>query len=112
MRMRPSTTNVLAIFLSLFALDVFKEGYSVPEAVLAFLIHLIPTYIIALFSVIAWRWELVGGALFIVFPAFYVVLTWGRAHWGAHVALSAPMVLIGALFILNWTYRKGTIIRP
>ena len=35
-----------ALFISVFALDVFSEGYSVGELLVALFMHLIPTMII------------------------------------------------------------------
>ncbi len=43
------------IFISLFALDVFSEGYSFGETILAFLIHLVPTYILIIALLITWN---------------------------------------------------------
>lgn len=37
---------LFAVFLSLFALDVFTEGYGFWKSILALLIHLIPTWIV------------------------------------------------------------------
>ena len=53
-----------AIFLSLFALDVFNEGYGFGKTLLALLIHLVPVYIVLLVLAIAWRWEWIGAAGF------------------------------------------------
>ncbi|MBE9103313.1 DUF7670 domain-containing protein [Vacuolonema iberomarrocanum] len=91
---------LFAIFLSLFALDVFNEGYSIGEAFLALLIHLIPTYLVVISLAIAWRWEWVGSILFIALALFYLAST-GGGSW----VISAPLLLIGSLFLLNWGYR-------
>lgn len=91
---------LFAIFLSLFALDVFNEGYSVGETILALLIHLIPTYLVVISLAIAWRWEWVGSILFIALAVFYLASS-GGGSW----IISAPLLLIGSLFLLNWTYR-------
>jgi hypothetical protein len=56
---------LFAMFLSMFALDEFNEGYGFGETILALLIHLFPTFIVAISLVIAWRWEWVGAILFI-----------------------------------------------
>jgi len=103
----PRVLSVLfAIFLSLFALDVFNEGYSFGETVLALFIHLIPVYIVAIVLVIAWRLEWVGAVLFLSLSMLYLFMSWGRVHWSAYLGISAPLVLLSALFLLNWKYRK------
>ena len=49
-----------AIFLSLFALDVFNEGYGFWKTILALLIHLVPVYIVLAVLALAWRCFTVG----------------------------------------------------
>jgi hypothetical protein len=95
---------LFAMFLSLFALDVFAGG-GFWETLLALLIHLIPVYIVIIVLVVAWRWEWVGAILFAALAVFYVVSTWGRVHWSAHVTISGSLALIAVLFLLNWIYR-------
>jgi hypothetical protein len=88
-----------------FALDVFGEGYGFWEAVLALLIHLVPTYIVVIVLVVAWRWEWVGTILFSALAVFYVVWTWGRFPLVTYLSISGPLVLLAVLFLFNWTYR-------
>jgi len=94
-----------AMFLSLFALDVFSEGYGFWETILALLIHLVPVYIIVIALVIAWRWEWVGAILFIALALFYLVWSLGRFHWVTYLIISGPLFLLGVLFLFNWIYR-------
>ena len=96
---------LFAIFLSLFALDVFSEGYGLGETILALLIHLVPVYIVVIVLVIAWRWEWVGAILFIALALFYLDWSRGRFHWSAYLVISGPLVLVGILFLFNWIYR-------
>jgi hypothetical protein len=86
---------LFAVFLSLFAFDVFGEGLSVGETILALLMHLVPLYIVVIVLVIAWRWEWVGAILFNALAVFYVVWAWGRFHWSAYLGISGPLVLAG-----------------
>jgi len=96
---------LFALFLSLFALDVLGEGYGFWETILALLIHLVPTYIVVIALVIAWRWEWVGAILFSALAVFYVAWTWGRFPWVTYLAISGPLALVGVLFLVNWAYR-------
>jgi len=97
---------LFAMFLSLFALDVFSEGHGFGETILALLMHLIPVYIVVIVLVIAWRWEWVGAILFNTLAVFYVVWAWGRFHWSAYLGISGPLVLVGVLFLFNWIERE------
>jgi hypothetical protein len=96
---------LFAAFVSLFALDVFGEGYGFWATILALLMHLIPTGILAVVLVISWRWEWVGGVLFTVLGALYLVMAWGKFHWSVYLTMSGPLFLVGVLFLINWLYR-------
>ena len=91
---------LFAMFLSVFALDVFSESYGFGETILALLIHLVPTFIVVISLVIAWRWEWVGAILFIAVALFFLVSSGGES-W----AISGPLFLVGVLFLFNWIYR-------
>lgn len=93
---------LFALFLSLFALDVFGAGSGFRETILAFLIHLVPSYIVIAALVISWKRDLAGAILFGALAATYVILTRGRFHWTAYLAISGPLALTGLLFLLGW----------
>src|SRR5690554_6352155 len=97
---------LFAVFLSLFALDVFSESHSSGEILLGLLIHLIPVYLVIIVLVVAWRWEWIGAALCILLAVFYLVETWGKEHWTAYVTISGSLALIGILFLFNWIYKS------
>lgn len=99
-------TILLAAFISLFALDVFGMGYNLAGALVALMMHLIPTWIILLMLVIAWRRELTGGLLFIVFGGLYLYSSWGQTDWTTYLLIPGIPFLIGVLFIVDWRYRK------
>jgi hypothetical protein len=114
--MRPSTQKalywtprVLAIafilFLALFALDVFGEGYSLGETLVALFMHLIPNFVLAAILVVAWKREWIGAVLFFGLGIFYLVATRGNEHWTAYLFISGPLFLMGILFQLNWVLR-------
>jgi hypothetical protein len=109
------TPRILAIafilFLGLFALDVFGEGYSFGELVVAFLMHLVPNFILLAILLVAWRYEWVGSILFVGLGLFYLIWTQGRFPLVTYVAISGPLFLTGALFFLNWFYR-GELGKP
>jgi MFS family permease len=96
---------LFAVFVSLFALDVFGEGYGFWGTMLALLMHLIPTGVILIVLAISWRWEWVGGILFTALGVLYLVMFWGRFHWSAYLLISGPLLLVGILFLINWLYR-------
>jgi len=96
---------LFAVFVSLFALDVFNEGLGFWKTILALLIHLIPTWIVLAILAISWRWEWAGALLFASLGAYYLISTHGRMHWSAYVLISGPLFLVGAMFLIDWVYR-------
>jgi hypothetical protein len=96
---------LFAAFVSMFALDVFGEGYGFWKTILALVMHLIPTGIILLALAIGWRWQWAGGVLFIGLGVLYLVTGGVRFHWPVYAMISGPLFVIGGLFLLNWRYR-------
>ena len=97
-----------AAFLGSFALDVFGEGYTFRQMILAFGIHLIPAAIIALALVLAWRFEWIGSAFFLALALFVWLTNAGRSHSASHAAaltLSIPLFVLAILFLANWLTR-------
>ncbi len=93
-----------AIFLSLFASDVFNEGYTFWQVIIALLMHLIPAGIVLVILALAWRWEWVGTLLFAGVGIMYMVSTPRHPDW--ILSISGPLFLIAALFLLNWLKRE------
>jgi hypothetical protein len=99
---------LFAGFISLFALDVFDEGYGFWKTLLALAVHLIPTWIVLIVLVISWRRGWVGGILFAALGALYLVNCWGRFHWSTYALISGPLFLMGLLFFLGWLWDRKT----
>jgi hypothetical protein len=97
-----------ALFLSLFALDVFSEGRGVQETAVALVLHLIPTLLVLALLAVSWRREWIGGVILPLLGVAYVVDTWNKPFgvWSTHLLMAGPLVLTGVLFLLNWYYRK------
>jgi hypothetical protein len=96
---------LFALFISLFALDEFGTGLGFWQSVLAITMHLVPTAIIILLLAVSWRWELIGGILFLALAVLYVVMAWGKFGLAAYVLISGPMIIISMLFFVNWKFR-------
>ena len=86
--------RILAIlfvaFISMFALDVFGE----PQWFLALLMHLIPSFILVTLTVIAWKYEQLGGLLFIVAGVFLLISSRFES-----LIISVPAIIVGVLFL-------------
>ena len=102
---------LFALFISLFALDVFGEGYTFWETLWALLMHLVPTFLVLIALTIAWRWAWLGGILFLALGAGYLVLMGGEVDWIAVLLIAGPLWLVGVLFLVSWWLggRRGTV---
>lgn len=90
--------RVLAIlfncFLGLFALDVFEE----PQWYLALFMHLIPNFILAILTIVAWKQEKIGGILFILLG---IVMSF----FFHSLYIAIPVFITGILFLLYLKYK-------
>ena len=96
-----------ALFISIFAMDVFNEPYSLPKLLLALGMHLIPTGLIVVALVVARRWEWVGAVLFFGLGVAYIVSMHSRARWDWYLFIAGPLFLVGLLFLIGWRDRTG-----
>ena len=101
---------VFIAFLSMFALDVFGEGYGFWKALLALTMHLIPSFVLIAALVLAWRWEWIGAALYAAAGTLYVFWALQRPIPPAIkllwvLTIAGPAFLVAALFLANWMKR-------
>jgi hypothetical protein len=104
----PRVAGILfAVFISLFAFDVFDEGLGFWETVLALFIHLIPSIMLAAAVWAAWKREWVGAVLFIGWAVWYVAFFLEREfHWSAYALVAGIPAIIGLLFLAGWIWKK------
>ncbi|MCX6251882.1 MAG: hypothetical protein NTX61_14160 [Bacteroidetes bacterium] len=112
----PRILCILAIpFISLFALDSFNGDQTFWQKIGAFIIHLIPSYVMILLTFIAWKKEFIGGILLILISlvAGYWIGAYNYATFHSVkltiwivITLSGPFLLAGALFIVSYRYSK------
>ena len=98
---------IFAAFISIFALDVFGEGYGFWGTIFAFLMHLVPTFLVVGALLAGWRWEWPGGVFFIGLAVFYMVIFRRELDPVIFLLIPGPLSLIGVLFLVNW-FRKRT----
>jgi len=92
----PRVLSVLFIaFVSLLALDVLGE----PQWPLALLIHLIPSFILIIMMVIAWKYERIGGIIFIGVGIIFSVYSRFRS-----LIIVIPIIILGVLFLVSDQY--------
>jgi len=87
------------LFISLFALDVFSEYQTIGEIALALFMHLIPSFLLIIATVIAWRWRFMGGVLFVLLGTVSIFFFNSYEHILTFLLVSLPPILLGLLFI-------------
>jgi len=92
---------VYALFIALFSFDVFSLDSSLLDKLGGFLIHNIPTLIILFALFLSWKKPIYGGTAFIVIGAIFTLFFRTYQRWDIFILISAPILLIGILFILN-----------
>jgi hypothetical protein len=100
---------VFIVFLSLFALDVFSEHLGFWRTVQGLAIHLIPSFVLILALILAWRWEWIGAAIYAAAGLIYVIWVASisravppavRLNWA--LVIAGPAFIIAGLFLVNW----------
>lgn len=97
---------VFALFLALFAMDVFGEFESITETLIALFMHLIPTFLLLAATAIAWRWRIAGGAIFIALGVVSIGYFNTYRSPISFLLISMPAIIVGVLFIWDgWRAR-------
>jgi hypothetical protein len=91
---------LVCLFLSLFAFDAFGNGKTLREALPDFAIHVAPMLMLLAVAVVSWRWEWVGGLVFTGLAAWYAYFARDHVSWV--FCISAPLMLVGVLFLWSW----------
>ncbi|MFA6918013.1 MAG: hypothetical protein WC285_04275 [Candidatus Gracilibacteria bacterium] len=112
------TPRILAIifilFLSLFSLDIFDGNYGFRGTVVGLFMHNIPSLVLLIVLLISWKYEIVGGIVFILAGLLYIgSLAAGKFSdpslgWGIiqSLIISGPAFLVGILFLVGWFKKK------
>ena len=98
----PRILGILAIlFMMMFSLDCFGEYGTLKEKLICFMMHNIPAAIVIVALIISWKWELIGGSLFILASiAGSIFFNGFGKNYGALIIMF-PFLLTGILFILH-----------
>lgn len=93
--------------MMIFSLDCFEGSYTIGERLTCFVMHNIPAFIILLILLVAWKWELVGGILFLLAALTGSVLFRGFSGNPASLIVMAPFAVAGILFIIHNQFSAG-----
>lgn len=93
------------LFFSLFAFDVFSGPFSW-TMILAFAVHLLPSFLLLIAIVVSWKYDLFGFFIFFGFAVGYVFMVGFDRPWSWYAAISGPSAVVGILYLLSWRQRK------
>jgi hypothetical protein len=106
------------LFISLFALDAFTPGAPIWQQIGGFLMHLAPSFILAIILAIAWKRELAGGILFtaigVIMTPFIFNINHDRNQFsieqsiGIVLMITFPFIVVGVLFIMSYYRSRKT----
>jgi len=113
----PRILCILALlFLSLFAFDAFSSERTFWQNVAAFLMQLIPSFVLLAIFIVAWKWEKVGGIILVIVGVVLCIFTFNLNYNQRHFTLwqsiknvsliCLPFVLAGILFIISHSRKK------
>ena len=118
LRWTPRVLCIVAIlFISMFAFDSFSHERTFFQNLGSLLMHLLPTFILIAFLVVAWIWELTGGILIaltgLAATPFIYNLNFQRTQsastsLGVILMITLPLIIIGALFIISYFINRKT----
>jgi hypothetical protein len=103
------------IFISLFAGDSFTPGHTIWQQLGDFFMHLIPTFILIVILIIAWKWEFIGGLIFVAIGlglspfVFRLNYNMNRSIGMSIViilCITIPFIIVGILFIISHILKK------
>jgi len=116
----PRIICILAIlFVSMFALDAFEAELTIWQQIGAFLMHLIPSFILLALLIIAWKWEFIGGIIFALiglgFSPFIFMHNYkmNQSVWHSLTTIliiTMPFVIVGILFIVSHNKKKKNLL--
>lgn len=107
LHLAPRIAAILIIFfISLFSLDVLGMEGTFLEKLGGFLFHNIPSIILLIVLLFAWKWPVVGFAAFLV-GAIVFAFYFARSFFSLNmVTFVLPIILIAMLFYADWRWVK------
>lgn len=103
---------MFVLFLMMFSLDVFESGLTLWQIVVGLFIHNIPALLLLIVLIISWKYEIVGGIVFILAGLFYTLMLtmdskfeWYMLSWT--ITIAGPAFLVGILFLMNWRKKRN-----
>lgn len=95
----------IIFFVSLFSLDVFDMEGTPLQLAGAFLLHNLPSIVMIVLLVFAWKRPQVGFIAFLLAGLFFLRFIFSQGGLGHFLLFSGPLLLISAMFYLDWRWK-------
>jgi hypothetical protein len=112
----PRILSILAIlFISMFALDSFGPELTIWQQIASFLMEMMPSFILAIILIFAWKREFAGGVIFLLIgigtsPLIFIHnYSSNQSLWltlGLVLMICFPFFVVGILFLLSYFRNK------
>jgi hypothetical protein len=98
------------MFLAMFSLDVISPELTLKQIIIGLFMHNIPVLLLLLVLIISWKYEMVGGVVFLLAGLLYIIMMAIRLSWHTvlpwSLLIAGPAFFIGILFMINWFQKK------
>jgi hypothetical protein len=94
----------IIFFVSLFSLDVFEMDASPLQLLGGFIIHNIPSIVMIVLLIFAWKRPMVGFFAFLLAGLFFLRFVIFNLSLGHFLLFSGPLLLISTLFYADWRW--------
>jgi hypothetical protein len=99
---------LIIFFIGLFSLDVFETGAPPLDVLFGFLLHNIPSILMLVLLIVAWKRPVVGFAAFLIAAAAFAVLFVRDFYALPNLFLFVlPILLTAGLFYADWQWLKA-----
>ncbi len=95
----------IIFFVSLFSLDVFDMEGTPLQLAGAFLMHSLPSIVMIVLLVIAWKRPVVGFVAFLLAGLFFLRFVFLGGGLGHFLLFSGPLLLVSVMFYLDWRWK-------
>lgn len=98
---------LIIFFVGLFSLDVFGTGAPPLEVLAAFLMHNLPSLVMLVLLIFAWKRPVVGFVAFLIAAAAFATLFVRDLYALPNLLLFVlPILLVASLFYADWQWLK------
>jgi hypothetical protein len=103
-------TILIIFFISLFSLDVFENQGSPLEILGGFIIHNIPSIVLTILLLFAWKHPVVGFVGFLVAAMLAAIFFAGNGIEILNMIMFVfPLLLIGCSFYADWKWKNPKV---